>query len=267
MNIPRTPPLLALLASRQLRDRTRIALRLGTASRIIGPVTYVNDWRELGTLAAHHPGSPALVDTFLSPNGDPRTARSDWCRSGRLARTPVICYGTIDAREERQLNRNGITFTACLSPGVNDDPRAIDAAILKSIDAQCVRRLRLRIERTAHPDTAEIVGCALDLSTGKCTVSDIARRIKRTARTLQRRCSLLGIPSPKRLLSLARIFTVQRLAEWSGQPYGAVAVALGFSDRSNYRRLVRGVFGRTPTEMARCGGHQYVAETILMSVG
>ncbi len=267
LSTSRTPPLLALLASRHLRDRTRIALRFGTASRIIGPVTYVNDWQELGTVAAHHPGSPALVDTFPSANGGPRTDQPDSCRNGWLSRTPIICYGRIGVRRERKLSSGGITFAASLRPGVDDDPGAIDAAILRSIDAQRVRRLRLRIDRTAHPDTAEIVGCALDLSTGNCTVPDVARRIRRTARTLQRRCSLLGIPSPKKLLSLARIFTVQRLGEWSGQPYGAVAVALGFSDRSNYRRLVRGVFGRTPTEMARCGGHQYVAQTILTSVG
>lgn len=206
------------------------------------------------------------MDTFLTAYSNPRTDQPDWGRNGQLARTPIICCGRIDARRERHLSRSGITLAACLRPGVDDDPSAIDAAILSSIDAQRVRRLRLRIERTAHPDTAEIVACALDLSTGNCTVSDIAHRIRRTARTLQRRCSLLGTPSPKRLLSLTRIFTVQRLGEWSGEPYGAVAVALGFSDRSNYRRLVRGIFGRTPTEVARCGGHRYVAETILASV-
>ena len=263
---PPTPPLLALLASPQLRERTRIALGFGTASRIIGPVTYADSWDELGSLAAQHPGSPAMVDTFQG-NGSPTATDAEETWNGQLARTPVICYARPDPGRERQLSRTGITVAARLRPGVDDELGEINAAILSSIDAQCDRRLRERILQAAHPDTVEMMGYALDLATGPCSVSDIARQIERTERTLQRRCTILGIPSPKRLLSLARIFTVQRLAEWSGQPYGAVAVALGFSDRSNYRRLARGVFGRSPTEIERRGGHVYVADTILKCVG
>lgn len=260
-----TPPLLALLTSSQLRERIRLALGLGAASRIIGPVSHAAGWPDLCTLAARNPGSPALIDTFRG-NGNPIAAGSRAACNGQLALTPVICYTRLDPVRERQLNRTGITFAAHLLPGVDDELEVIDAAILRSIDMQCVRRLRQRILRAAHPAAAEIMGYVLDLAIAPRAVHDIALRIGRTERTLQRRCSILGIPSPKRLLSLARIFTVQRLAEWSRQPYGAVAVALGYSDHSNYRRLVRGVFGRTPVEMERCGGHRYVAEAIVESL-
>lgn len=261
-----TPPLLALLASPRLRERTRIALDFGTASRIIGPVTFADSWDELGGLAAQHPGSPALVDTFHG-NGSPAESEATARWNGQLSRTPVICYASLNPGQEQQLNQNGLTVAAYLLPGADDELGAINTAILSSIDARCVCRLRQGIIQAAHPDAIEILGYALDLAIGPCYVSDIARRIHRTERTLQRRCTILGIPSPKRLLALARIFTVQRLAEWSCQPYGSVAVALGFSDRSNYRRLVRGVFGRTPTQIELCGGHGYVAETIVKSVG
>ncbi len=261
-----TPPLLALLASPRLRQRTRVALEFGTASRIIGPVTFADSWDELGGLAAQYPGSPALVDT-LHDNGSPAEPEASDTWNGQLTRTPVICYARLDPGLDRQLARTGITVAAHLMPGVDDELGAINTAILSSIDARCVHRLRDRICQAAHPDAIEILGYAIDLATGPCSVSDIARRVDRTERTLQRRCTVLGVPSPKKLLALARIFTVQRLAEWSGQPYGSVAVALGFSDRSNYRRLVRGVLGRTPTEISLCGGHVYVADTIVNSVG
>ena len=261
-----TPPLLALLASPRLRKRTRIALDFGNASRIIGPVAFADDWDALVGLAAQHPGSPALVDTFQG-NGSPAEPEDETTWNGQLSRTPLICYALPDPGRERQLSQTGITVSAHLRPGVDDELGAINTAILSSIDARCVRRLRRRIRQAAHPHAVEMLGYALDLALGPCSVPDMARRIQRTERTLQRRCTILGIPSPKRLLALARIFTVQRLAQWSDQPYGAVAVALGFSDRSNYRRLARGIFGRTPTEIERCGGHDYVAETILKSVG
>lgn len=266
LTISPTPPLLALLESPQLRKRARAALGFGCVSRIIGPVTYADSWPELGLLAELYPGSPALVDTLPSTNGDsPDNGLGEVC-DGQLSLTPIICYARPDPRQERQLSRDGINVAAHLSPGVDDRLRTISEAILSSIDVQCVHRLRARIDQMAPPEAAEILGHALDLSTGPCSVSDIARRIDRTPRTLQRRCTILGTPSPKKLLSLARIYTVQRLAEWSGQPYGGVAVALGHSHRSNYRRLARGVFGQSPTEIEQCGGHEYVAETILQKV-
>ena len=235
-------------------------------SRVIGPVTYADNWSQLGRLAEKYPGAPALVDTFPTPNGDSPADGLGEAEDGRLCFTPIICYTPPDPRQVLRLSRNGINVAAHLSPGVDDRLCTISDAILSSINVQCVHRLRARIDQVAHPETAEILGHALDLSTGPCSVSAIARRIDLTPRTLQRRCTILGTPSPKRLLSLAQIYTVQRLAEWSGQPYGGVAVALGHSHRSNYRRLVRGVFGQSPTEIEQCGGYEYVAETILEKV-
>lgn len=207
-----------------------------------------------------------MVDTFRG-NGSPIAKGGAEAWNGQLAHTPVICYARLDPGRDRRLDRTGITVAAHLRPGVDDEFGAMTTTILSSIDAHCVDRLRRQIQQSAHPDAIEIMEHALDFATGVCIVPDLARQIGRTTRTLQRRCTILGIPSPKRLLALARIFTVQRLAEWSGQPYGSVSLALGFSDRSNYRRLVRGVFGKSPTELEWCGGHEYVAEAILKSVG
>ena len=123
-------------------------------------------------------------------------AEETW--NGQLARTPVICYARPDPGRERQLSRTGITVAARLRPGVDDELGEINAAILSSIDAQCDRRLRERILQAAHPDTVEMMGYALDLATGPCSVSDIARQIERTERTLQRRCTHSGDPVPEK---------------------------------------------------------------------
>ena len=82
-----------------------------------------------------------------------------------------------------------------------------------------------------------------DLSTGPSNVPKTAGSLGVSQRTLYRRCATLRIASPWILISLARVFTVERLAEWSGQPGGAIALALGFSGRSNYRRMVRRTLG------------------------
>ena len=257
-----TPPLFALLGSTWARREIRFALHSGNALRIIGPVIFTSGWQELRDLAARFPGSPAVVDPFFGgacgPFRDSRDySNADW------SSVPLICYSQLDARQEQQLDQTAIPFTARLRPDEDQLFSSIDSVILKSIDARRAGRLLDRIQRTAHKETQALFACALEIATEPCSVVDLAARLHLTARTLQRRCNALGIPSPKQLLSLARVFTVERLSEWSRQQSGAVALALGFSDRSNYRRLVRRVLGAAPGPVRQRGGVKYIEGVII----
>ena len=261
-----TPPLLALLGNPRLRDRIRIALRMGASSQVLGDVISAADWHQLRLLAAHHPGSPVVIDTLwenppqaVEDAAVGQTANSRWLT--------VIWYAPVDPASRCRLSSARITLGTHLLPGGNDDFEAIDAAVLKNTDAARVQRLREDTKRVADPAAFEMFDHALDLATGPCTVSDLAGRVGRTRRTVELRCVALGIPAPRALIALARIFSVHRLAEWSQQPLTAVARALGFSDRSNYRRLVRGVLGRAPAEIQQLGGSDYVARYIVRRLG
>lgn len=259
------PPLLALLGSRGLRDRVRVAVRMGASGQIVGRLELASDWRQLGLLAALNPGSPAVIDTL--PEG-PGRYRGGFGRpyADEHPSNPLILYGP-DRATERQPAAAGRTIEAHLVPGISDHFDSIDAAILKSIDAQHVCRLRKRVGRAGHPHAVELLDCALELAIGPCTVPDFAVRFGLNGRALQRRCVALGIPSPGTILSLARIYTVQRLSDWSRQPFGPVACALGFSASSNYRRLVRGLLRRPPSAIQRLGGGDYMARVILERLG
>jgi len=48
----------------------------------------------------------------------------------------------------------------------------------------------------------------------------------------------------------------------AAQPSDVVAVALGFSNPLNYRRLVRGMFGAPPSVVRERGGVRYVARVV-----
>ena len=258
------PPLLALLGNPQLRDRIQIAFRMGASPQLLSRVAFAADWGELGVLTARHPGSPAVIDTLIDGPGHP-TAGSGRMRHAddRSSSLPVIWYAACDQAAGRQLRRAGTTCETRLVPKVSDDFDAIDRAILRSIDAQRVHRLRESAREKADPAAFEMLDHALDLATGPCPVPDLAARVGRTRRTLEGRCAGLGIPTPRELIAMARIFTVHRLAEWSRQPFSAVARALGFPDRSNYRRLVRGTLGCAPSMIQRWGGSEHVARQIL----
>lgn len=263
MITPRTtPPLFALLGSTWSRRQIRFALHSGNALRIIGPVVFASGWRELRDLTRRHPGSPAFVDPYFGGRRDPFAGERDYS-SDDWASVPLICYARMDVRQRERLGQTTIAFTVRLRPGEDRLFSSIDSAILRSIDAQRPARLLGRVRRTARKETLTLFAGALESAIEPCSVVEFAAQLRLTVRTLQRRCSNLGIPSPKHLLSLARVFTVERLADWSRQPSGAVAMALGFSDRSNYRRLVRQVLGGVPGQIRSQGGVKYIEGVIV----
>jgi len=257
-----TPPLLALLASNGLRRQVRIALHSGEVRHIVGRVIFASSWSDLACLTQEHPGSPAVVDPFFASYDGPfPTGHGD--EPAAWSAVPLICYSRADPVQHGALRSAGVSFTTRLRPGIDDDFAAIDAAVLRSIDQDRPRRLLNRLRRHADPRVHTIFERAVSLSFETLTVAGLADHLGISTRALQRRCAALGMPSPKAVTSLARIFTVERLAEWSGQPSGPVARALGFSDRANYRRLARQTMGIPPSAIRQRGGAAYVEQVIM----
>ena len=234
---------------------------------MIGPVLFASSWQELLHYIERSPGSPAFVDPGFPGIGSPFVAGSARIRTDGWSSAQLIRYARPDPGEQRRLDETDIPFAARLRPEVDDDLNAIDLAILRNIDARRIRSLLERIEQSANRAVREILDHVLDLAIAPCTVPELATGLGLTERTLQRTCIALAIPPPKTLMSLARIFTVERLAHWSGQPSGAVALAVGFSDRSNYRRLVRRTLRKPPSSVRRSGGLDRVAEAIVIALG
>lgn len=261
-----TRPLLALQDRLQLRERIEMVLRLGDSSVFIGHAVFASSWQELACLGERHPGSPALVDPSLVGFSDTTSeeltpgGRRDW------SSTPLILYAERNS-PEHGTRPPGFSFTARVRAGlVDDDIDALDAAIMRSIDVRRVHLLLERLGRCADPFAHRVLRHALELAIGPATVSQIVGSLRMPRRTLQRRCAVLGIPGPQTLISLARVFTVERLSKWSSRPAGAIALALGFSHRANYRRLTRRLLGVPPSILEERGGADYVEEVIVRAV-
>ena len=233
-------------------------------SRIVGPAVFASGWQELGALVAAHPRSPAVVDPAFRGNADPASA--DSIRVLRGSSVSLVCYAEPSTLRAWRVQDGEYFVAAVLHSGDGDDFAAIESAVLRAAGARRVLRLLDDIGRRAHRQTEEIFGAVLALAVAPCSVPKLAARLGLSQRTLWRRCAALRIPSPGRLLALGRIFTVERLAEWSGQPSGAVALAVGFSDYSNYRRLVRRHMGAPPSIVQRQGGVGRVALAILRAL-
>lgn len=225
------PPLPALARSPELRRQIVLAVGLGPVSRIVGPVTFARGWEELRTLGERWPGAPVVLE---------RQALS--------------------VEFSAKLGAEVVTVSRAAG---SLDPGALESAVLQAIDARRARRLLVELNGRAAEGVRRIAAQVLSTAHRPCTVPDLAKSLGFSQSTLSRRCAALGLPGAKSLLSLARIFTVERLAEWSGQPSGAVAVALGFSDPSNYRRLVRRTLGGPPSAVREQGGARWLGQALL----
>jgi transcriptional regulator GlxA family with amidase domain len=145
---------------------------------------------------------------------------------------------------------------------VDDDPPHVRSAIRRASNRHetefLLSRLRGKTPRRMHRALGVVVRDTVE----PCSVDDLAARAGLPVRTLRRWCGESGLPAPRRLLSLARIYHVERLARWSHHGRGQVAVALGFSGASQYWRVVKRELRGTPGEIGRRGGADYMADVI-----
>lgn len=236
-------------------------------------VRFASGWRELLALADRFPGSPAFVDPEIpfgelgissrsqGPSADPFR----WFCTERPA-CPVIVYGTQAAERLRERPTPPSVFTKSLTPGTDDSLTAIGAAALRSTDAAEVQGLWRRVRATALSPAHGLLEHVLWEALHPYSVERLAQDLRMSVRTLRWRCAAWRMPSPKRLISLARIYHVERMIRWSGRPATIVAEALGFSNAANYGRLVRSVLGRSRAIVVEGGGPEYVAGAVLAAV-
>lgn len=240
-----------------LRQRIRVGLMSGGANDVIDGVRFAVDLTDLERLVDRFPGSPTFVDPRRF--SDDGSTDSVVAFQRRQPRCPLILYATLNAGERRRLERAGVAFAGTLAPGVDDQLARIGALALRSAGRHRVRALLRELKGAAPAPAYALLACILRETVGRCPVDRLAKRLGTSAPTLRRRCAEHGLPAPRRLAALARLFHVERLADWSGRPPGRVALALGYSNYANYTRSVRNELGCSRSEIGPLGGTDYVA--------
>lgn len=258
-------PVLALETDSALRRRIRAGVRSGAANELFDGVRFAATWRDLRALARRFEGSPAFVDPFVA-GGQEALAEANAFQRSYPACTMVL-YAAMDVSRRAQVERSSVTFAARLTPDLGDRFVVIGAVALRLICHHEVRALSRRLKEATPASARGLVDCLLAGTMTPCPVDDLAGSLGISVRTLRRRCAASGLPSPRRLIALARIFHVERLARWSGRPSGAVALVLGYSDYANYSRAVRNELGCQRSAMTERGGSDYVAGRLLRLLG
>ncbi len=241
----------------RLRRRIEAGVRAGAALELIDGVRFAAGWQELGPLADRRAGSPV----FLDPFGVAGKGRMDDMATFHRAHpaSPLIFYAHVDASRQRCLEGAGVAFAAALVAGVNDRLNAIGAAAIRATAKHEADALTTTLQRISPPSAHGFLARLVTATLWPCRVGDLAKSLGTSAVALRRRCRAWGLPAPRRLVALSRLFHVQRLARWSGRPQRTVALALGWSDYANYVRSIRNELGCRASELGRLGGATHVA--------
>ncbi len=259
------PSVLALVEQPRLRSRIRAGVRAGNAFDLVDGVRFAVGWRELAELAESRPGSPVFVDAL----GDDEDMLEDATAFQNVRpASPLILCGNFGLDLPHDLDDDGgVAFAARLIPGLTDSLNAIGWTVLQTVAQHQTDAVARALERAAPVAAHALIARLLDATVQRCRVADLAASLRVSAPTLRRRCTAWRLPSPRRLVVLARLFHTQRLAEWSGRPLRTVASALGWSDYANYARSTRHELGCRPSELCRLGGPAYVADRLRRAVG
>ena len=257
------PPVLVLQRDPGLRARIRAGVRSGAAFDLVGGLRFAAGWRELGHLAKESPGSPAVVDPHHGATGSIPSGALFFQREHPGC--PLIGYAAMDSDDRRGLLAARVRLVALLLPGINDGLVRIGSSALLGADYDSVLRLMKRLRAAVPPDARRLADFLVRETVGPCQVQMLARRLACCRRTLRRRCASWGTAPPRKLVTLAKLFHVERLARWSGRPRGAVALAVAYADYANYKRAVRREFGCPPSALGRLTGVDDMASRLIES--
>ncbi len=259
------PMVLALVTSADVRQRVRAGAGCGTIHHLIRGVRFAQNWRHLGGMVDTAPGCPVVVDPDVQTSGGPDSDRALASLVNRSGGS-LICHVDPDggwATKHLGPESPKKTFETVLRLGLDDTPDKIRRAILQATARGYTMQLIARVLRKTPQEAHVFLTTLIDVSLEYRTVAALAKELKRRPQALSSQCRRYRWPTPKRLISLAAIFHVERLTRWSGRERGPVALAMGFSDTANYTRLVRNTIKMTPTEVGRNGGQRFMADLML----
>lgn len=257
-------PVLALEKDSRLCRRLKVGVRAGAAHGLVDRVRFASSWSDLLDLALRHPDSPAFVDPAYPSEAGRQDPLASLHREAPAC--PLVSYGK-PATPHADSAATSAGFVARLTPGVDDSFVGIASTVPKTANHMSVRTLVANLREVAPAEAAGgLLEHVVHDTVFPCSASDLAANLDTSPALLRRRCGTWGIPRSKKLLSLARIFHVHRLARWSGCSPRAVALALGYSAYSNYARSVRRELECTSSEVVLRGGASYVSERLVAVV-
>jgi len=237
-----------------LRESIETLIRYGRIMSDVSPVLEETD--DVATIVfgfTGHPDSPATrLRNELSATGFVRLIRT-FCGEAAAPREVLFAHAAPPYRAEYTRFFGGLErFEQPITALRFDRAMLSEEAIhknprLSAVLANEAERMLHRLEdRMTYADRLRELLAARAANETQ-TMSDVARRLGMSARSLRRRLAEEGVSYPK-LLEEAQIARAKRLLEDPDRSIYEVAFDMGFSDASAFHRAFRRWTGMTPTQ-------------------
>jgi AraC-like DNA-binding protein len=255
--------ILALHEHADARNRLRAATNMSAAAGARHRLRFAHGWDDL------HSGSSARCDPVLAVDAY-RSGRLEHSRLssliGSFPDAPLVVYSDFRSRSARDvLALAELSIRFCISLGVDDTPSSILRVLASALGAAAGSRIMSRLTGHLQHEAVDLVMSAfltvqrmaalrgscstaaemLNEGSVACRRSALAVELAMSEKSLERRCTVLGLPSPAKLMRWCRLFHAAPVLADPDTSLASVAEVLGFADEAALRKNVRATLGHS----------------------
>ena len=254
--------ILALHEHADARSRLRAATSMSAAAGAQHRLRFAHGWENLHSESSAQCDLAVIVDPYQS-------RRLEESRLSSLVSsfpdTQLIVYSDFRSRGARDvlaMSELGIRFF--ISLGVDDTPSSILRVLASALGAAAGSRIHARLSGHLEGEAVELVMSAfltvqrmaalrgsgsttasMRDGTAACRRSALAVALAMSEKSLERRCTMLGLPSPAKLMRWCRLLHAAPVLADPDTSLASVAEVLGFGDEAALRKNVRATLGHS----------------------
>lgn len=217
---------------------------------------WADSWRGLNALVRDRPIAVVVTDLHAEPRKD--GALRVYRFAQRFPLTPLVSWGDPDGRELFRIGKAGAREIV-LSQDASDAvliAEVIDASLEKALP----RLLRDRLEGRIDDQGLELITTAAERVPDGIQVPELAAAFRYSISTLERRCEVMQLPTPGRLLLWLRVLFGLRWLLEEGRSVESVASQLGYSSGAAFRRAIKATIGGRPTPLRNADAFDHAFE-------
>jgi AraC-like DNA-binding protein len=237
--------------------------RLRTAIRDRHRVAACDGWTSLAATCAEQSVRVAIVDFYS--NGK---LRLDAVRrlKYRFPRLTVVGYVTFSPDRAHDLFEAGKSGLDALVIADRDDSTGGLLTIVGHAESTSLGAAVRRSLDSIDPSVREAVLLAVTRAHERISPEQLAELLALHRRTLSKRLSAAGFPSPQRLITWGRVIVAAHMLEDRNRSANSVANALDFPSGSAFRNTCQRYLHATPEKIRKLGGAAHAVRTLLRAV-
>ncbi len=221
---------------------------------------WADSWRGLNALVRDRPIAVVVTDLHAEPRKD--GALRVFRFAQRFPLTPLVSWGDPDGRELFRIGKAGARDIVLTQDTA--DAALISEVIDASLAATLPRVLQEHLRGRVDDAGLELITVAAERIADGIQVPELAATFQYSISTLERRCEVMQLPTPGRLLLWLRVLFGLRWLLEEGRSVESVASQLGYSSGAAFRRAIKATIGGRPTPLRNAEAFDQALESFAL---